>query len=208
MYQKNVVIIIWTKTNPNKFRVKVRLKKSNPKKLGVENYSGGSWTTSAWRCHAITERKSKCGFRNTLSWPGTTEMEMPFSDVCWLIKFIATNWETLISSLLSRPHSSLGAYLRQSHQALCRDVSLGSRRNEPDFIPKSPLPAQFLQVLCWALDPVVVGRCVKQPQGEPTYGCLPVPLVWKDLAERSRLLRVYYTEILAAETHFWDKNST
>lgn len=42
MYQKNVVIIIRTKTNPNKFRVKVRLKKRNPKKLGVENYSGGS----------------------------------------------------------------------------------------------------------------------------------------------------------------------
>lgn len=40
--QKNVVIITQTKPNPNKFRVKVRLKKRNPKVLGVENYSGGS----------------------------------------------------------------------------------------------------------------------------------------------------------------------
>lgn len=38
MYQKNVMIIIWTKTNLNKFRVKVSLKKRNPKALGVENY--------------------------------------------------------------------------------------------------------------------------------------------------------------------------
>lgn len=39
MYQKNVMIIIRTKTNLNKFRVKVRLKKRNPKELGMENYS-------------------------------------------------------------------------------------------------------------------------------------------------------------------------
>lgn len=39
MYQKNVMIIIQTKTNLNKFRVKVRHKKRNPKVLGVENYS-------------------------------------------------------------------------------------------------------------------------------------------------------------------------
>lgn len=39
MYQKNVMIIIRTKTNLNKFRVKARLKKRNPKELGMENYS-------------------------------------------------------------------------------------------------------------------------------------------------------------------------
>lgn len=133
-------------------------------------------------------------------------MEMAFSDICWLKEFIAAKWETLISSLLTRPQSFLGAHLRQSDQGLRRDLPFGSRRNQPDFIQNHHfLPNSckcFAERALYCI-PAVVGRCVKQPQGEPTY----MPLVWKDLVEGSRLWHVYYMEILAAETHFWDKNS-
>lgn len=138
-------------------------------------------------------------------------MEMPSSGVCWLIEFIATSWKTLISSLLARPPSSLGAHLRQSNQGLCRDVGFGSRRNEPDFIQNHrflPSSCECFAELASRRFPVVVGRCVKQPRGEPTYRHLPTPLVWKGLAVGSRLLHIYYMEILAAKNHFWDKNST
>jgi len=137
-------------------------------------------------------------------------MEMPFSDVCWSIEFIATSWEILISSLLTGPQSSLGAHLRQSDQGLRRDVSFALRRNEPDFIQNHhfrPSSCKCFAELTLLGIPVVVGRSITQPWGEPMYRHLPTPSAWKDLAEGSGLLYVHYMEIFAAETHFWDKNS-
>lgn len=98
-------------------------------------------------CSNTGEEKNKHGFRNTLSWPGTTEMEMPFSDVCWLIKFITTSWETLISSLLTRPQSCLHIRLWQSNWGFCRVASFGSWINNlilSKITRSCPILARFL----------------------------------------------------------------
>lgn len=62
-------------------------------------------------------------------------MEMPFSDISWMIEIIATIWETLTASLLTRPQSCLCKHPQQSTWGLCRGAAFGSGRNKPDFTP-------------------------------------------------------------------------
>lgn len=138
-------------------------------------------------------------------------MEMPFSDVCWLIEFITTSWETLISSLLTRPQSCLHTRLQQSNWGFCRIAPFGSRINNlilSKITRSCPILARFLLRAPCVRSQLWLGGASGTLEGTQCPGiCLLVFLVWKDLAEGSCLLHVYFMEILAAETHFGDKTS-
>lgn len=77
-------------------------------------------------------------------------MEMPFSDICWLIEFIAPIWETLTSSLLTASlHSPVCANTRDKATGVSAEGNLLVQEEINLILPQITTSCpQFLQGLC------------------------------------------------------------
>lgn len=106
-------------------------------------------------------------------------MEMPLSDICWLIEFIATIWETLTSSFLIRPQSCLCRHLWQSNWDLCRGASFFQEEINltlPQITTSCPILARAFAELSLHRIPAVVRGASGSLGGSP---CTDIsPCLW------------------------------